>query len=130
MMIERNTTTLSNKHKNMNFSLTKRTIHPGVATLFSLFIVCLVVVLTTTLASSLMAISDGKAKDNGIVTGQAAASAILALHTNATFGQLPSEITGGWSLAAPMQTTPPPATPTWSITGDLNVARLFHGATL
>src|SRR5262245_28816125 len=40
MMIERNTTTLSNKRRTMNFSLTKRTIHPGVATLFSFFIVC------------------------------------------------------------------------------------------
>jgi len=40
MMIERNTTTLSNKRKTMNFSLTKRTIHPGFATVFSFFIVC------------------------------------------------------------------------------------------
>src|SRR5215470_17615690 len=45
-------------------------------------------------------------------------------------GALPQEITGGWGLAVTTQTTPPPATPTWSITGDLNVARDFHAATL
>jgi len=116
MMIERNTTTLSNKHKTMNLSLTKRSIHLGAATLFSLFIVWLMAVLTTTLASSLAAISDRKAKDDGIATGQAAASGILALRTNEPFGELHSERTRSWSLAATTQTTPPPATPTGTVT--------------
>ena len=62
MMIERNTTTLSNKQKTMNISLTKRSIHPGAATLFSFIIVWRPAVLTTTLASSLATIPDGKAK--------------------------------------------------------------------
>src|SRR5215831_16111387 len=122
MMIERNITTCSNKQKIMNLSLTKRSIHSGAATLFSFFIVWLVAVLTTTY--------DSKAKDDGIATGQAAASAILAPRANAPFGEFPLERTGGWSLAATTQTTPPPAAPTWSITGDLNVARAYHAATL
>lgn len=46
------------------------------------------------------------------------------------FGELPQEITGGWSLAVMTQTTPPSDTSVWSITGNLNVARLFHTATL
>src|SRR5262249_20709681 len=108
MMIERNITTLSNKKKTINFSLIIRSIHPGVTTLFSFFIVWLVAVLTTTY--------DSKAKDDGIATGQAAASAILAPRANVPFGEFPLERTGGWSLAATTQTTPPPAAPTWSIT--------------
>src|SRR5262249_44005656 len=130
MMIERNITTLSKKQKTMNFSLTKHSIYTGAATLFSLFIIWRLAVLTATLGSSLAAISDGKAADDSIVTGQATASAILSLRTNDPFGELPSEITGGWSFATPTQTTPSPATPNWSITGDLNVARDFHAATL
>src|SRR5262249_42014988 len=130
MMIERNITTLSNSQETMNFSLTKRSIYTGAATLFSFFIVWRVAVLTTTLASSLAANSDGKAKNDGIATGQVAASAILALRTNDPFGEYPSEKIWGWTLSATQQTTPPPTTPTWSITGDLNVGRSFHASTL
>jgi uncharacterized protein (TIGR03437 family) len=117
-MIERTTTTLSNKQKTVNISLTNRSIHVGAATLFSLFIVWLV------------AISNSKAKDDGIATGQAASSAIVALRTNASFGEFVSERTEGWTFAEPTQTIPLPATPNWSITGDLNVARRYHAATL
>ena len=49
---------------------------------------------------------------------------------NDPFGELPSEITGGWSLALTTQETPSSATPDWSFTGDVNVARLNHAATL
>src|SRR5262249_54747524 len=115
MMIERSITILSNKKKTMNCSLTKRSIHTGAVTLFSFFMVWRLAVLTTTLGSSLAAISDDKAKDDGVATGQAAASAILALRTNDLVGEHPSERTRGSSLAATTQTTAPPATPTWSI---------------
>src|SRR5262245_47628639 len=130
MTIERNITTLSNEQKTMNFSLTKRSMRISAATLLSLFIVWRVAVLTTPLGSSLAAITDGKATDDGIATGPAVASAIPALRPNTPFGELPSKITGGWSNAATTQTTPPPMTPTWSITGDLNVAQVNHAATL
>ena len=46
------------------------------------------------------------------------------------FGELPQEITRGWSLAVTTQTMPPSDRSVWSITGNLNVARIFHAATL
>src|SRR5262249_13181074 len=110
MMIERNINTLSKKQKTMNFCLTKRSINFGAVTLFSFFIVWRLAVLTPTLGSSLEGISDGKAKNDGIATGQAATSAILALRTNDPVGEHPSERTRGWSLAIATRTTPPPAT--------------------